>query len=293
MLELDSFSISSETVQAGEQLDIALSPTLCLTKEIEVPSAAIAKLDSVVQLAVKKSLPNGAAGVYWRYEIGAHTGKRCLVRIFLVKITQLKGLLLQVQDSGALPRTIGVAGALLNEPFIDHRRDLDRNRRFWGWLTLSLAAATMGYLPFQSISVTGALEEKLRGLKAQHRNLAAEVLAQRQEWEQKTLEQDKVRAAGVVFLGEHTPLPEFLDLTEALPDETWISELAINQNRLTLSGFTAGGIPDLIRILQSLDWVDRAELEGPIAFDSITRRNRFEIVVHKTQAILQEPENLQ
>jgi len=292
-LRLDSLSVSAEQLNAGEQVDIALDPALCLTKDMLVPDSARSKLDSIVQLAVRKSLPNGAAGVEWRYEVGSLSGKQLKIRIFLLKTAQLDRLRQQIGEAGAVARTVSVSGVQLNAPFADNRKKLDRARRIWGWLTIASVLTAALFLAGSEVIRTGALQSELAELKVQHRALAAETLAQRQEWENRVKEQGQIQTAAALFLDEQFPLSALLDLTEKLPDETWISEASFEGNRLVLSGFTSGGVPDLIGRLQTLEWVERAELVGQVAFDSYTRQNRFEIQVSRVSKALSAAEFLQ
>jgi Tfp pilus assembly protein PilN len=78
------------------------------------------------------------------------------------------------------------------------------------------------------------------------------------------------------------------DLTRALPDNVWVSELSVNTDELRISGFAEGDATAVVEIVQQQTWATTVRLDGPIMYDSYTRQNRFSLWVGLTSAKLPE-----
>ena len=79
------------------------------------------------------------------------------------------------------------------------------------------------------------------------------------------------------FAQQSRRLVQLVDLTEALPDAVWISELSMTKDQMTLSGFTSQDVAELVKILQGLSWAQEVQLNGAVTFDSYSGQNRFDI----------------
>ncbi len=271
--------LSIPTPGSGQILDIELPITAFLTKEITAPAAARNQLEKVVDLAVSKSSPNGAKAVTWCYEVTGSKDKMLTIKVYLIKKNLLEALNTEVAKAGTKIRQASIQGVTANRPLIDNRASCDGPLRIWAGLTGTVIAAFVGFIAFAEIKETQTLQHQHDLFEGQKRQLAAQALSLRQARDAAEAENSGISKDVSRFEITHKRLAILLDLTESFSDDTWISEVSFQADRLRLSGFTTADIPALITQLQNLPWTISVSLDGPISFDSFSRQNRFELLI--------------
>ncbi len=265
--------------RAGEVLDIYLAPSLFLIKTIRVPAAARSNLEQVVKITVRQSSPGGGSNLVWRHKIAYRTAGELCVEIAILKDADLLMLEEQARAARASIRQVRSLDPDIRLPFLDSRKTTDRPIRVWSLATIILLLLTTLWVGWREIRETNNLEAELKTLNMQSRQLAERALEMKEATDQKDVQLAHLHKAIEVFEDDGRYLSYLLDLTEFLGDSTWISEASINHDSATLSGFTTDEVPALLSGLQTLAWIARAELDGPVSFDSQTRSNRFDFVL--------------
>lgn len=264
---------------SGQMLDVELPVSAFLTKEITAPKAAQSQLNKIVDLAVQNSSPNGAKSVIWRHQITGKESKSLTVKIYLIKKALLERLKAEVTAAGSTIRTARIQGVTANAPLIDNRAQSDKPLRVWGIVAASVTTALVGLLIFGEVREARALQHQLGRLEDQKRQLAAQALSLRQAHEAAASAKSDIENEVSHLAHAHKRLPLLLDLTETFVDETWVSEISLQENRLRLSGFTTTEVSTLLAQLQELPWTSSVKLDGPISFDSLSRQHRFEFLI--------------
>jgi Tfp pilus assembly protein PilN len=69
------------------------------------------------------------------------------------------------------------------------------------------------------------------------------------------------------------------DVTQALPDSTWLFSFDLTPDTLEIAGFSTD-LPASIARLQALPDVARLEFRSPVIHDARADRDRFDILLH-------------
>lgn len=267
-----------EDVQPGDYLDVLIDNSSLLVKTLELPSAARAHLAKTVDLQMRQTLPGSGQDLVWRYAIKERTGSHFAVEVLIVKRATLQSIVADASERGAVVRTISAAdkNAL---PLLDNRKYTDRSKRFWLAANFCLILALAASVFWHEWRETSLLSGQLQQLKIEKSNLVDKVVKLREATEEKDLRLASIENDIAFFQSEHRRLPVLLDLTQELSDHTWISEVSIEAQEMRLSGFSSDEISMVISNLRKRDWVDRITIDGPVIFDNLARKNRFDLVI--------------
>lgn len=277
-LRIDNWPAKAADFPKGAVLDLLLGPDLLLKKHLTLPIAARQNLPKVIDLKMRQSLPGGGADLIWRYGTGKRHKSNLEIPVYLLKrstLAEIKSACAQ----NARVRTIGIAEDATTMPFWDNRKRIDRPRRFWQGVAVALAVALLAMVAWQEGTTTRALQSQVTALKRQKSALAEQAVALRAKLDEENASFAAISRDLQVFLAEYHRLHILLDLAKIMDDETWISELSIIGSDLHLSGFTGRDVTDVMANLRNVRWVQRVDLNGPVSFDSFSRRNRFDLSV--------------
>src|SRR5207245_2528232 len=206
--------------------------------------AAERQLDQVLAFEMDRETPFSPEDIFWNHRVAQRDRSRgqLAVRLLLVPRASLAALLGALDKVGVLPKRaeigdgpdqgcylpLGADGGGLHDPM---------RRRLLRWpaaaLCAGLAAAAVA-VPFaRQASALAQLEEEIAGGRA----AAAEAEKLRHEVDRLTgtaglIESERDKAG--------RPLITIAALTRLLPDDTYLTELQMQQHRVTLSGRSAG-----------------------------------------------------
>lgn len=263
----------------GDVLDIELEPNLLLRKQLVVPLAAKASLSQAVDLNMRQSLPGGGTDLIWRYAIEGREKSGLRLGIYVIKKTALEQIAEAVRLKKGIIRTISVANVTTVKPLVDSRRNVDKTRQFWDAATIALLVLSVGLVSLQGLQHGAELQQQIAQLEQQKLDLNQSTIDLRRQLDAETSSYAAIRRDVKLFISEHQRLPIILDLTEALDEKTWASEVVISGSRLMLSGFTSHEVADVMDAIRPLPWVARVDLEGPVTFDTFSRKNRFDLSI--------------
>ena len=221
---------------------LRLTTTDVLEKTLNLPLAAQADLEQALAFEMDLETPFEPGDLYWNHRVETVDRQhgRLVVRLMLLPKAALERLLSTLAQVGILPRWVEVSGGPELLPVLpldgDGARLGYRSRRFF-WPAavccglLGLAAIATPFV--RQATQLAALDRQV----AAGRSSAAQAQRLRDEIDQLSGSAELVRKeldkAG-------RPLEVLTSVTRAIPDDTYLTEFALRQRKLTLSGRSAG-----------------------------------------------------
>lgn len=263
-------------LSSGQRVSVALSPGLALERNISLPKAAASSAAAAIDLQMRQSLPSGGSGLVWRFGAPKSKGPHNDYTVYIFKESQITALLAMLKDRKVDIRSIRIDG-VVSQALWD--ADPMAAKRAQNWMAASaLSVSVVGLFSILSIEQDrslledinearrtriAALEQRLSAIEANATDTQRQALAQASDME--------------LFLNQSRRLDLLADLTDALPDTVWVSELAIAGDHLSFSGFSSGEVSSVIADIQSRDWAQSVQLEGPVSLDTFSGQSRFSI----------------
>ncbi len=222
-------------------ITLRLPGTLLLEREVSLPAAAEREAERVLTYEMDRLTPFSAAEVLWTWSVAARDRARgrTSLRLSLVPRAAVAGVLAALDRVGLAPTLVAVQAADGAPRLIALDHD---GQRAGAWrrgavsgltvLCATLAVAVVA-TPFvlQSMRLS-AVESRIEAARP---NVArAEQLRRRIAGEQ---------AGADVVAAERARTGDVLEvlatLTDVLPDDTWLTDLTLNQGKLGLAGQSA------------------------------------------------------
>jgi general secretion pathway protein L len=253
---------------------LRLSEAEVLAKTVVLPLAAERELDQVLEFEMDRETPFRADELYWNHRIEAtdRQNAKLSVRLVLVPKATLAALIDSLAQAGLRP----VRAEIADGPDAGYWLPLDGDghpvdraaRRLLRPLAAACAALALAaaVTPFVRQSIDTA---KLNRSLAAGRAAAAEADRLRSEIARLVGSADLVEKQREK-VGE--PLAVLAATTRIIPDDSYLTELQLDQRKLTMSGRSAGA----------------ARLIGAMAADSMFRNPAFSAPVTRIEALRQE-----
>ncbi len=262
-----------------------IGSSLCLKRTLELPSAVGAQAESAIALQLRQTFPGQGQGIIWRAKRLRRVGLRILYEIYILKEAQLDEVLSSLSGLGAKVDSVVIAGA--SGAPIWPRQPVDKIARTWA----AFSALTVSVIGLITVTIVERERQSLDDLVAS-RSARVEALEARVRDKAAAAVDGSGTTANVLsdmqlFWAQSRPLRHLTDLTEALPDTVWVSELAVSGEQLIFSGFVQGDVSEVIRIVQALPWTSDVRLNGTVSFDSVSGQNRFELALNIVADIAQ------
>ncbi|WP_171181836.1 PilN domain-containing protein [Ruegeria sp. HKCCD8929] len=266
-------------LKSGEVVNVSLNRSAFLVKDINLPSKVGGKAVAAAELKLTQQLPNQGSGMLCRLGNFERAGDQITLTAFVIKQRAVDQLSDRFHRQGVLLRTLRVDGMSGCEPLVDNRRMTDRAAVSWmgGALLVVLALWLLHVLHVRADNARAV--ERIQELESAKIELA-----------ERAVEISQAKSSQVA---NHQRLTEdlnrlkqgrgrtklLLELTEILPNDTWLTEFNLAAQTLRISGHSSHDIPELIQSLLSQTWVQSAKLDGPIVMDRLTGQSRFDIVL--------------
>lgn len=224
---------------------LQLPPESLLSRDVSLPLAAESGFERVLQYEMDRLTPFAASEVFWSARLlrrNKETGRLDL-RLSLVPRAWLAGLLDTVQAAGGRAAAIEVRGvgqqptqriAIAHEP--GRRRIVQRRLLAAAGGVCAVLALVAIVLPF--VLQSGARAEAERRIAALQPQVR-EVEALRLRIRSATAGTDTI-AATRAHLGD--PLNLMAALTRVLPDDTYLTDLALRDGVITVTGQSPGAV---------------------------------------------------
>lgn len=268
----------------GRYATLQLSTSRILKRHLALPLAAEENLREVLAFEMDRHTPFAAKAVYYDYRVRDRDLDLGLVHLdlFLIPKETLDPILRELSSLG-LNTTRCTAQ---DEPGINLLADPPRNgtgttaRRF-GWPAALVVAAIL------AAAVLLPLHERQKSLADLEQQLDA---ARRAAFDaDKLREQVALRLTESRYLVEekqaNLPIIALLDeVTRSLPDDAWLIQFSLRQDRLTLAGY-ADKPTELIGLLESSDRIAEVAFTSPVVMDPRVGRERFNLQAQVSTAV--------
>jgi general secretion pathway protein L len=206
---------------ASEPVILRLPEQLILRREMTLPIAAERDLRSIIQSQMDRLTPFDAGEVFWGASQPRRDESRLSLTLHVVPRSRIEWLLERLAGIGFEPSILedGAAGIKLAR--------LGNWKNPWATARLGLRAAlVLGCLLVPLIS-------QQRQLRATEHRLEALLPVQHQIMQ---LQAQIAGQTAVQSLQQDTILPTLARLSAALPDGTWLSDISVSGDRVSLDG---------------------------------------------------------
>lgn len=246
-------------------VDALIPDTFLLKRKVEAPATAGKKLKKLVALDMVRRTPFRPDTVYWAISKPQKSGNTLHVEQWIIKRSDIARLQQRAAKAGLHIRKVFVEGAPIQHPIADLSASVTPNARRWRVLNSTLAIGAVGlaamvwlYPAWQASVENTRLNETI----AQNRTQA---LAIRQEVEDlRTHEMERAAFLDIVYQGPR--LSHVLrDITVALPDSVWVSDMNFSPERVVISGEVSGSAAQLVLALAQRNEFHNPRLSGPVS----------------------------
>lgn len=255
-------------------IHLGIAPSQVLRRTIDLPVSVVENLREVLELELDRHTPFRPADVYFDHRIAGFDdgGRRVLVELVVVPRKLADRALAVARALGFPPDRVGIAGEdginLLNDG--ERGSDFPRQTRTTR-MALALGLAFLLLLPWFALKYT-ATHEQIR-TNALRQELAAT---------------DKLRAEVQTLLKRNRNLvlrkqggPMLMsvleELARVLPDKTWIAEMRLEGDKLSLVGYSASA-SSLIAIIEASALFSGTDFGSPVMPDPTLHAERFHLV---------------
>src|SRR5919106_563368 len=252
-----------------------------LRKVVELPLAAEENLREVLRFEMARLTPFTVEQVYFAGRVGSRDLKRRLlqVELMLAKRASVDRLLECAASLGIRPRCACPAG---QDPTTDVLLDLDPSGDYqtrstpWGAPSLALSALAAG-LALAVIYVP--LERKQSEVDALE-SIVAEAQAEAEAARQLRAEIERVLEESRFAFQRRREAPTVLEvlneLTERLPDETWLIELQLQASEVQISGYSPAASA-LIGLIEGSSLFQNVRFRSPVTQDTRIGAEQFHL----------------
>ncbi len=271
-----------KTVLHGSRIELLVRSDRFVFKPLELPSRAAEFLDGVVRAQIDRLTPWNADQAAFGFSAPAEAGPGRLVvtiaataKAMLAPILQAfsalgaRSVVIRVASPEAAPETPPIT---VLEENVARKLDVHLTRRI---LAIALAAALL-------IAATASIAASIVGgnLQARQDELAGRIARQRSAALITRDASDPRTLAEQALLRRKNTVPSDVIaleiLSQILPDNTYVTEMRIEANKLQLVGITRDA-PQLIRLIERTRHFSHATFFAPITHSPSERGDRFSI----------------
>ena len=264
----------------GRPAVLRLSEADVLSKTIVLPLAAERELDQVLAFEMERETPFSPDEIFWNHYVAARDRQRgqLSVQLMLVPQANLAPLLSALANFGIRPKRAEIGAGNNQHCYLPLDADGGRLHDATGarlrWpavaLCAGLAVAAVATPFARQSSALAKLDEEI----AAGRAAAAEAQSLRNEIE-------RLSGSAELIGNERDkagrPLVTLAALTRTLPDDTYLTELQLQQRKVTISGRSAGA-SRLIGALAVGNQLRNPTFAAPVTRIEATRSEVFTIV---------------
>jgi general secretion pathway protein L len=263
---------------------LMMPPEDILTRSVSLPSQVRANLPQVIRFELDRLSPFQAGDVLYDFlaKPGPKGAPRLRVELALCRRDLAAAWVQRMRDAGAPIDRIAWEGAWpsanLLPPAERPKRRLDLfsvDKLLWAAMAVLIAVVLIGPL-WQQKRIADVLDSEVR----QARGEAVAVDDLRQELE-------RARLGSTAVLRQKLDEPNILvllrELSDRIPDDTWIQTLDYNNGQVELRG-ESGQATALIALLEQAPGIDEVSFRSPVTQVPQTGKERFNISLRFTRA---------
>ncbi len=258
------------------QTVLRLPTAAVLTRHVSLPAQVRSNLAQVVLHELDRLSPFQAHEVFFTYRLlpTAPAALRLTLELALCRRDQVTGWLTPLATAGAPVACVTWAGAWADANLLPHAERPQRQPH----VTL-----THGLLALTAVLVLAGLFSPLWQLQHQVATVDAELRRVREQAVMvDTLRQEleRARERSTVLVRQQQAQPSLLEvlreLTERLPDDTWIQTLEYSDGRVEVRG-ESGQATALIAILEQAPHFEEVTFKSPVTQIARTGKERFNL----------------
>jgi general secretion pathway protein L len=270
----------TQTLLAGSQIDLVLNSSRFIFRPLELPSRAGEFLDGVVRAQIDRLTPWSASEAVFGWSAPRPAGDG---RIVVTVAASARAMIAPIVQALASRRADSIFVSTLGDGangqsapiqiFAQRAGAQERVRRLRRKLValLALAGAAFVVSAGAAMVVGNDLESQRLDLQRRIAMRRAELLSGRGSITDEALAgleaRKRATPAGVIVLEA---------LSQTLPDDTYLSELRIENGKVQIAGFTRDA-PALIRLIEQSQHFTRATFFAPTTRAPSEERERFHI----------------
>lgn len=275
----------SSPVRGAKSAVIAeLPPGAYLARRIEAPARSSGQLAAIAALDLIRRTPFHPGEVYTALSAPRQDGSKLVATQWVIRRKDVDRLDRNLSAHGFALRGVRIEGETTTPSLIADFSHRDRAKAGL-WKTINGAALTVivgaavavWLLPvWQHSTLLPSLRDRLQSSQTAAVALRTEIESLRSLADEQT-------AFLSTMIGRPHLSQNLRELTIAVPDETWLSELSYSQASLVLSGETTGSAAELVLSLAEVRSFGNPRLSGPVS-RSAEGGERFEIVIDHRRA---------
>lgn len=268
---------AAATKDRGRRTVLMLPGDGVLVRRTSFPAQVRNNLGQAIESELARLSPFNPDQVFYTFRVlpGARGEQRIQCELALCRRDRVQPWIKRLAQLGVALDALSWDGAW-------HRANLlpqgERRRSATPWLApvtvllasaLLLTAAVLVSPLWQRAQILEALEKDVRAARSQ----AIEVDDLRQELE-------RARQGSTAVLQQKLDQPRFIDLllelTERIPDDTWIQSMELRNGQIQLRG-ESGQATELIATLESAPGIDNVAFRSPVTKVARTGKERFNL----------------
>lgn len=271
--------LARRTLQGKLPLTLRLPASKALVTRLSLPAAVKADLPQILRFEMDRRTPFSADSAFFSYDIlpGAVAGKLTVIMTVMAKAA-VSELLTRLAPLGVPIRQVTVAGSA-DIPVSGNLLPPEKTGN--GGLRLVLRLGALGTV----LIVAAGLYSMWQDSEATVSTLRHDIARLRKIVEQvetSGAEIERLQAASA-FLSERrrnslTATHILADLTRVLPDDTWLMQLSMSDDKLQIAGYSSAAAGLIERIMQSSAF-RTPQFRSAVTQDATTGRERFEMVM--------------
>ncbi len=267
---------------------LCLPQNLVLEKNVTFPSATEENLREVLSYEMDRLTPFTADQVYYDYYVISRDKKNNTIELKLVVVPKdrVSPLINQLQSTGFQPHVVTVKNLATGEHFPINLLPSEKRAKKMNALRLVNYSLGILLVLLFVISVVFPIWNKMQFIKLLEPELSA--YSQKSMETTKLREQVEIAKDEALFLGEKKKASiltlEILDeLTQIVPDDTWINQLEIKDNELNIHGESISSAA-LLPLIEASKLFSNAQFRSPVTQNRQSNTERF----HLSATIKQE-----
>lgn len=241
---------------------VFLPDHMALKRQFTVPRVSQANLENVARLDLMRRTPYDINDIYWA-QVGHKNGKTAI---------EVEQFIVEKKTIHQIERNLGKAGinvdsfafgtdqaaiflAKASEQNIQGTRRILLANKVLGCVAVFLLITLVGRHAWQN-------NQELQSLTAQNQALKQQAIQIRQDIEKQQSDIAKSNKRTQFIYNRHKLSTVLRDLTVALPDDAWVSNVSQQKSNVTVSGSTSKSSADLVLSLGKIQNIHNPRLMG-------------------------------
>lgn len=257
-------------------VDVMFPAQRCFTRAVSLPPASSGSLEKMLTLDTLRATPFSEPEIYWSYRRDGREHDNLNLTQWIARREDIDTLARRLNAIGLRVRKVLVEGNETGRPLLDLTRKIAAGNRIWRVSNLLCILALIALFAYQMFYPAWLDRQEITNLNRDLTDLRVKAVSLRQQAEILRSEQAE-KAALLDVIDAHLPLVDVLrDVTVAMSDDVWISDMNYRAPLVTLSGSTNGSAAQLVLDIAKSDHLQNPRLSGTVAKGS-DQRERFEL----------------